>query len=159
MKTLKKSLCALLAVLMLAASLTACGGAKEVNTKTGSFDDMVAYLTGKGYIAKDAVPVDMLTTEGYITDNTGGEIPFAPFADKAQDFGGLWLMWWDSATPSAAYTDCFQNIAMNGGTIVYMGGACVLQTEAYSGNFAIAFAKGYEKADAALADFKALPNE
>lgn len=161
MKTLKRSICALLAMLLLAASLTACGSKDPapVNTKTGSFDDMVAYLTAKGYIAKDATPVDMLTTEGYVQDNTGGDFPFVPFADRAEDFGGLWLMWWDSETPSEAYTSCFENIAANSGTVVYMGGAAVLQTAAYSGNFAIAFAEGYAQADAVTADFNALPKE
>ena len=159
MKTLKKSLCALLAALMLAASLTACGsGAKAVNTKTGSFDDMVAYLTAKGYIAKDATPVDINTTAGYVTDNTGGQMPVAVVADKAQDYDGLWLFWWDSADPSDAYAN-YESMAANGGTIVIMGGACVIKPEASSGNFAIGFAEGYAKKDAALADFKALPKE
>lgn len=161
MKNLKKSLCMLLALLTLTVSLAACGSKDPtpVNTKTGSFDDMVAYFTDKGYIAKDTAPVDMLTTAGYLTDNTGGDFPFAPFADQAKDYGGLWLMWWDSATPSEAYSSCFENIAMNGGTVVYMGGAAILSTAAYSGNFAIAFAEDYAQKDAVLADFNALPKE
>ena len=40
---------------------------------------------------------------------SGGDIPYGPFADKAQDYDGLWLMWWDAAAPSEAYTNCFQN--------------------------------------------------
>ena len=159
MKARKSWTGALLALVMLTACLSACAGKEPtpVNTKTGSFDDMVSYLTEKGYIKKDTAPVDMLTTEGYLTDNTGGPFPFAPFADRAEDYGGLWLMWWDSETPSEAYTSCFQNIAMNGGTVVYMAGAAVLDTAAYSGNFAIAFADGYAQADAVTADFSALP--
>lgn len=153
--TAKRTLCALLA-LMLTLSLAACGGAKTVDPQTCTYDEMVAYLTAKGYIVKDAAPVDMLTTAGYVTDNTGGDMPFVPFADKAQDYDGLWLMWWDSAAPSEAYTSCFQNIAMNGGVIVYMGGAAVLPTAACSGNFAVAFAEGYAQKDAVLADFSAL---
>ena len=89
----KRTFCALLS-LVLVCGLAACGGAKAVDPKTCTYDEMVDYLTAKGYIPKDATPVDMLTTEGYLTDNTGGEIPFAPFADKAQDYDGLWLMWW-----------------------------------------------------------------
>ena len=159
MKTLKKSLCARLAALMLAASLTACGGgAKEVNTKTGSFDDMVAYLTEKGYIAKDATPVDINATEGYVTDNTGGQMPFATVADKAQDFGGLWLFWWDTANPTDNYST-YESMAANGGTIVIMGGAAILQPAGTSGSFAIGFAEDYAQKDAALADFNALPKE
>lgn len=157
-KTAKRTLCALLA-LVLTLSLAACGGAKAVDPSTCTYDEMVDYLTAKGYIAKDAAPVDMLTTAGYLTDNTGGDMPFVPFADKAQDYDGLWLMWWDSAAPSEAYTNCFQNIAMNGGVIVYKGGAAVLETKAYNGNFAIAFSADYAKKDAALADFTALSSK
>lgn len=151
----KRIACALLALVL---TLAACGGAKEVNTKTGSFDDMVAYLIAKGYIAKDAAPVDINTTEGYVQDNTGGQMPVAVVADKAQDLGGLWLFWWDAANPSDAYAN-YESMAANSGTIVIMGGAAVLQTAANSGNFAIAFAGDYAKADAALADFKSLPRE
>ena len=142
-KTVKRTICSLLA-LLLVCGLAACGGTKSVA------------LTAKGYISKDAVPVDMLTTEGYLTDNTGGDIPYGPFADKAQDYDGLWLMWWDAATPSEAYTNCFQNLAMNEGTIVYMGGAAVLETAAYNGSFAIAFGEGYAQKEAVTADFQAL---
>lgn len=154
-KTANRTLCALLA-LLLTFALAACGGAKSVDPKSCTYDEMVSYLTGKGYIAKDAAPVDMLATEGYVTDNTGGDMPFVPFADKAQDYDGLWLMWWDSATPSDAYTSCFQDIAVHGGVIVYMGGAAVLETAAYNGNFAIAFGPDYAQKDAVLADFNAL---
>ncbi len=160
MATLRRTICALLALLVLTASLTACGSKAPdpVNTKTSSFDDMVTYLTEKGYIVKDTQPVDMLTTEGYLTDNTGGGFPCAPFADRAEDYGGLWLMWWDAETPSEAYTACFETIAMNGGVVVYMGGAAILETAACSGSFAIAFAEDYAKADDVIADFSALPN-
>ena len=49
--TAKRTLCALLA-LMLTLSLAACGGAKTVDPQTCTYDEMVAYLTAKGYIAK-----------------------------------------------------------------------------------------------------------
>ena len=58
--------------------------------------------------------------------------------------------------PSEAYTNCFQNLAMNGGAVVYMGGAAVLETAAYNGSFAIAFAENYAQKDAVTADFQAL---
>ena len=151
----KRTLCALLA-LVLVCGPAACGGAKAVDPETCTYDEMVEYLTAKGYISKDAVPVDMLTTEGYLTDNTGGEVPFAPFADKAQDYDGLWLVWGDAAAPSEAYINCFQNLAMNGGTAVYMGGAAVLETAAHNGSFAIAFGDGYAQKEAAMADFQGL---
>lgn len=155
MKTLKKSLCALLS-LLLAASLAACGGAKSVDPSTCTYDEMVAYLTDKGYISKDAQPVDINTAEGYVQDNTGGDFAVCEVADKAQDFGGLWLFWFDAANNSELYQSNFQNIAMNGGTIVIMGGAAILETAAYNGNFAIAFAGDYAQADAVTADFTAL---
>lgn len=157
-KTALRTFCALFA-LLLTVGLTACGSVEPVDPATCTYDEMVSYLTEKGYIAKDATPVDMLTTEGYLTDNTGGSFPFAPFADKAQDYGGLWLMWWDSETPSDAYTSCFVNIALNGGMIVYMGGAAILETAAYNGNFAIAFAEDYAHKDAVISDFNALTSK
>lgn len=159
MRTLKKVLCLSLALLLLAVLFTACGekAPDPVNTSTCSYEEMVAYLTAKGYIAKDAAPVDINTTEGYVTDNTGGEIPYAAMADKAEDFGGLWLFHWEK--DSEAYNNVFVNAPANGNMLVYMGGACVLQAEAINGLYAVAFAEGYAQKDAVLADFNALPNK
>ena len=159
MRTLKKVLCLSLALLLLAVLFTACGekAPDPVNTNTCSYEEMVAYLTAKGYIAKDAAPVDINTTEGYVTDNTGGEIPYAAMADKAEDFGGLWLFHWEK--DSEAYNNIFVNAPANGNMLVYMGGACVLQAEAINGLYAVAFAEGYAQKDAVLADFNALPNK
>lgn len=159
MRTLKKVLCLSLALLLLAVLFTACGekAPDPVNTNTCSYEEMVAYLTAKGYIAKDAAPVDINTTEGYVTDNTGGEIPYAAMADKAEDFGGLWLFHWEK--DSETYNNVFVNAPANGNMLVYMGGACVLQAEAINGLYAVAFAEGYAQKDAVLADFNALPNK
>ena len=159
MRTLRKILCLSLALLMLTICFTACGkkAPDPVNTSTCSYEEMVAYLTAKGYIAKDAAPVDINTTEGYVTDNTGGEIPYAAMADKAEDFGGLWLFHWEK--DSEAYNNVFVNAPANGNMLVYMGGACVLQAEAINGLYAVAFAEGYAQKDAVLADFNALPNK
>ena len=159
MRTLRKILCLSLALLLLAVLFTACGekAPDPVNTNTCSYEEMVAYLTAKGYIAKDAAPVDINTTEGYVTDNTGGEIPYAAMADKAEDFGGLWLFHWEK--DSEAYNNVFVNAPANGNMLVYMGGACVLQAEAINGLYAVAFAEGYAQKDAVLADFNALPNK
>lgn len=155
-KLAKRILCATLALLLLC-GITACGKkAEPVDPAACTYDEMVQYLTDKGYIAEDAASVDMLTTEGYLTDNTGGDVPFGAFADEAKDYDGLWLMWWDSATPSEAYSNCFEYIEMNGGMIVYMGGAATLEAAAYNGNFAIAFAEDYAQKDAVIADFSAL---
>lgn len=157
MKDLKKALCLFLAVVLAAGCLVACGSKEPdpVNPASCSYEEMVAYLTAKGYIAENAKPVDINVTEGYVQDNTGGEFPFAPMADKAEDFDGLWLFYWKEG--SEAYENVYMNIAANDGMLVYMGGAAVLQSEAASGNFAIAFGEGYAKKDAVLADFKALP--
>ncbi|MGI6255965.1 MAG: hypothetical protein ACOYJZ_10120 [Acutalibacter sp.] len=155
---MRKIIAALMALLV-AAVAAACGaqGPEPVNTTTASFDEMVTYLTEKGYIEKDTQPVDMLTTEGYVTDNTGGEYPTAPFADQAEDYDGLWVMWWEPG--SEAYESCFANAAMNGNVIVYMGGAATLEPAAINGNFAIAFGPDYGEKDQVLEDFQALPNE
>ena len=146
MRTLKKVLCLSLALLLLAVLFTACGekAPDPVITNTCSYEEMVAYLTAKGFIAKDAKPVDINTTEGYVTD-------------KAEDFGGLWLFHWEK--DSEAYNNVFVNAPANGNMLVYMGGACVLQAEAINGLYAVAFAEGYAQKDAVLADFNALPNK
>lgn len=159
MKNWKRIACALLAAVLMVALFAACGGGSEpkaVNTKTGTYDEMVAYLKAKGYIANDATPVDMNTTAGYTQDNTGGEMPYSTIADKAEDWGGLWLVWFD---PNAEDQENYNSMASNGGTIVIMGGANIFQPAANSGRFAIAFAEDYAQKDAVLADFNALPKE
>ena len=158
---MKKLLCTVLALAMVFA-LAACGGGSDVepvDPETCTFDEMVAYLTAKGYITEGAEGVDMLTTAGYLTDNTGGSLPTAPFADRAADYDGLWLMWWDVAGESEAYQGVYVNMAANAGNIVYQGGAATLATSALNGPFAIAFAEGFADADAVLADFEALGAE
>ena len=157
---MKKALSLILVVAMLAMALVACGGGKKdpdpVNTKTGTFEEMVTYLTAKGFIAEGTTPVDINVTEGYHKDNTGEAFPIVVWADQAKDYGGLWLFWWDTENPTDAY-GTFENAAMNGNALLYMGGAAVLQAAGISGNFAIAFAEDYAKADDALAAFNALP--
>ena len=66
MKKTVKRISRALPALLLALVLAACGGAEAVDPATCTFDEMAAYLTEKGYISKDAAPVDMLTTEGGI---------------------------------------------------------------------------------------------
>ncbi len=156
-----KKLLSIVLALALCLSLAACGEKEPdpVNAKTCTYDEMVDYLTAKGFIAEGTTPVDINTTAGYVQDNTGGEMPFSTVADKAEDWGGLWLFWFDGANQSECYTSNFANIAMNSGTIVIMGGANILQTAGYNGYFAIAFAEDYAQKDAALEAFNALPNE
>ena len=159
MRTLNKILCLSLALLMLTICFTACGekAPDPVNTNTCSYEEMVAYLTAKGYIAEDCKSVNINETEGYVTDNTGGQIPYAVMADQAEDFGGLWLFHWEK--DSDAYNNVYVNAPSNGDMLVYMGGACILQAEAINGLYAVAFAEDYAQKDAVLADFKALPNK
>lgn len=163
MKRMKRLFCGLLAVLVLAMGLTACGEAgggdvAEVNTATGTYDEMVSYLTAKGYIAEDATPVDINTTEGYLIDNTGGEWTDLAVADKAGDYDGLWLFWWDPDAENE-YDEVFDFIAVNGNVILLGGGAAMIQLEGFSGNFGIAFGEDYAQKDAVLEDFGALPKE
>ena len=106
-------------------------------------------------------PSSHKTYRGYIDNHIKpsiGKIPLSKLSslDLQKLYDGLWLMWWDAAAPSEAYTSCFQNLAMNGGTIVYMGGAAVLETAAHNGSFAIAFGDGYAQKDAVMADFQGL---
>lgn len=159
MKTWKKALCAMLSIVMLTMCLAGCGSKEPdpVNANTGSFDEMVAYLTAKGYIAEDAVPVDINTTAGYHVDNVG-EFPVVVWADVAKDYDGLWLFWWDIENPTENY-ETVKYIMFNNGMLVYQGGAAVLETAATKGAFAIAFAEDYEHADAVLAAFYDLPSE
>ena len=161
MKNIVRKIALVLAVCLIAVCFTACG-AKEpdpVNTKTCTYDEMVNYLKAKGFIAKDAKPVDINTTPGYVKDNTGGEIPCFEIADKAEDFGGLYLFFWDGAKNSQLYQDRYENAVINGNTVVYMGGACVMSLEDINGYFGIAFKDGFAQKDAALKAFKALPNK
>ena len=44
---------------------------------------------------EDCEPVDINETTGYLTDNTNGEFTETKVADKAYDYDGLWLFWWD----------------------------------------------------------------
>ncbi|MBO4418759.1 MAG: hypothetical protein J5789_02920 [Oscillospiraceae bacterium] len=177
MKNLKNLIYVALSVLVIL-SLVACGGngssktttsnagsetttantdseAPTVKASTSSFEDMVAYLTAKGFIAKDAQGIDINTTAGYVTDNTQGEMPFSTVATKAVDYDGLWLFWWDK-DGDADVLQGWEYLDMNEGLIVIMGGANVLQSTAHKGYFAIAFAEDYARADAALEAFNAI---
>ncbi len=161
MKKMRRALCMIFALTALVAVLAACGSKEPdpVNTRTGTYDEMVEYFKAKGYIGEDVTPVDINTTAGYTKDNTGGEMPFSTVADKAEDWGGLWLFWFDGENQSECYLSNFADIEMHGGVIVVLGGANILEAAAYSGYFAIAFAEDYAQKDAVLADFNSLPSE
>lgn len=155
---MKKFVSLMLVLTLCVGMLAACGGVADPNPKTATYDEMVAWLTAKEFIAEGATPVDINVTEGYVTDNTGGSFPVAVLADKACDYDGLWLFWWDLENQTENY-DKYESMGNNSGTIVVMGGACVLTTEAQNGAFAIAFAEDYAQKDAVLEAFKALSAE
>lgn len=132
--------------------------APGLNTYESSWEDMVAHLTANGVIAADANQVDMLTTPGYLKMYDGTFNDTYAFADKAVDFGGVYLLWWNLVEPTSAY-DCYTGMFNNGGTIVVMGGMYTVTAVATpSGSFAIAFAEGYDEAakTSALEVFQAI---
>lgn len=158
MKKIKR-FAALLTAVLLTLSLVSCGGSSTPpNAKSASYDEMVAWMTQEGYIPEGTQPIDINTTEGYITDNTGGSFPTAVLADRAEDYDGLWLFWWDLENTTEAY-EVYQNMKMNSGVMMIEGGAAVLQTAGHNGAYAIAFASDYSNQDQVLEAFEALPTE
>lgn len=158
MKTGKKTWTALLISAVLAMGvLTGCGG-KTPNAGTATMDEMAAYFQEKGYIAKDAAPVNINETPGYLTDNTGGQFTDTVVADEAYDYDGIWLFWWDLENQTDNY-ETYESMTANSGTIVLEGGAAVLETSAKNGAFAIAFSEEYKDADKVLKDFQALESK
>lgn len=140
-------------------TICACGGgAKVPNAKTASYDEVIAYLKDGGVIADDSSPADINNAEGYVTDNTGGEFSAAEIADKAFDYDGLYLFWWDLDNPGDLKEN-YDSIANNGGVIVISGGAAILETSGQNGPFAIAFSQDYAQKDKALELFSAMPSQ
>lgn len=112
----------------------------EVNVYVSEYDDMVAYLQTQGVISADAEPVDMNTTAGYLWEYaTGMTTEAIAFADKAYDYGGVYLMWWDIANGSE-YEDYYSSYSFSTGTIAVGGGQYTLPFSSTSGFYAIAFA-------------------
>lgn len=150
MKKITSLLLAVLAVFV----LVGCGAAKAPSASTGSYEDVVAYMVEQKVISKDAAPVNINETEGYVVDNTEGQLPFSKVATVAEDYDGVWLFYFDQA--DAEVEAQFSSMDLNDGVIVIMGGANVLQTASHKGNFAIAFAEDYADKDAALKAFEGL---
>lgn len=159
MRKMRRSLCLVMTAAMAILCLGACGKDKVPNAADASYDEVVSYLKDGGVIADENGAIDINTAEGYVTDNTGGDFTVAQVADKAYDYDGLWLFWWDAANESDLYLENFQYIEMNGGVIVIAGGAAVIETSAYGGSYAIAFAEDYAKKDEALKLFNAMVQE
>jgi hypothetical protein len=109
------------------------------NVYATSYDDMVSYLKEQKVIEADAQGVDMNTTAGYLW--SGSDHNYASsaraFADKAYDYNGVYLVWWDIANGSS-YTDVYQSINVNGRAI-FAGGAFTFATASVNGYYAIGF--------------------
>ena len=88
----------------------------------------------------------------------GGQFTETQVADKAYDYDGLWLFWWDQENQTEMY-ETYQSMGANQGTIVLGGGAAILQTEAKNGAYALAFSEDYEKKQDVVDAFEALENE
>lgn len=71
-------------------------------------------------LSQDSEPIDINETPGYLQDNTGGEFTKAKVADKAYDYEGLWLFWWDQEEKSELYEE-YESMAAYQGTIVLGG--------------------------------------
>lgn len=161
MRKLTKKTAAIIAVLSICGMMTGCTAKEEkikVNASTSSYEDMVSYFEQEGFISEDCEPVDINETVGYLQDNTGGQFTETKVADKAYDYDGLWLFWWDQENQTELYEN-YQSMGVNQGTIVLEGGAAVLQTEAANGAYALAFSEDYEKKQDVIDAFEALKSK
>lgn len=109
-----------------------------LNAFTSSYEDVAAALglSGEG--------VDMLTNPGYVKKYDGTYDEAMAFADKAIDFGGVGLVWFDLVNGSE-YTENYNAMAVNSGVIVIMGGMYTVSTDANNGAFALCFAEGCDE--------------
>lgn len=112
--------------------------ADGLNTYESSYDDIVAYLIEQGAIAEDAEPVDIFTTEGYLTDNTGGSFPYDTFADLAYDYDGVYLLWWDLGGDSE-FASNYSTLQQNGIVVISGGAALFESVSVVSGCYALGF--------------------
>lgn len=131
-KKMKKTVAVIIATATVCGMTAGCTPKEEkieVNASTSPYEDMVDYFEQEGFILEDCEPVDINETTGYLTDNTNGEFTETKVADKAYDYDGLWLFWWDLENKTDLYGN-YESMATNQGTIVLAGGAAVLETEA-----------------------------
>lgn len=112
----------------------------EANVYVSDYDDVVSYLQGKGVLSSDTDPVNINETAGYLWDGSTYAVSTeaVAFADKAYDYDGVWLIWWDISNGSE-YEDVYTSMANNSGSIVVNGGQYSCPTSSYSGFYAIAF--------------------
>jgi hypothetical protein len=99
---------------------------------------MVAYLKEQNVITSDATPINISETAGYIKKNDGTYDDKRTFADKAYDYDGVWLFWWDIKGGSSNI-NVYDTMAYNDNVMVIGGGFYTLPATAYSGCYAIAF--------------------
>lgn len=122
--------------------------APGLNIYESGWDDMVAHLTEQGVISADAEQVDMLTTAGYLKKYDGTYEETYAFADKAVDFGGVYLVWWNLVEPTDAYS-CYTAMIQNSGSIVVNAGMYFVPVVFTNyGSFAIGFAEDYDETKA-----------
>lgn len=160
-KRMKKIVAAAIVIATVCGMMAGCTSKEEkieVNASTSPYEDMVDYFEQEGLISEDCEPVDINETPGYLTDNTNGQFTETKVADKAYDYDGLWLFWWDPENKTDLYEN-YESMAANQGTIVLAGGAAVLETEAVNGTYAIAFSEDYEKKQDAVKVFEMIENE
>lgn len=131
----------------------------EINAYKTDYDQMVAYLQKEGIIDVDAQAVDMNTTAGYANKYDGTKEDVVAFADKANDYNGVQLIWFDLLGGSEYASNC-SALTFNDGVIPVMGGMYTISTGAYNGSYALAFAEGYDetKMAAACDALKAIEN-
>lgn len=108
------------------------------NVYGSSYDEMVAYLIEKGVVDAAASPVDINATAGYFKKYDGTYDDFVATADKAYDYNGVYLFWWDIANGSE-YFDYWSGLKTNSGTIIVAGGEYTLPMTTSGGCYAIAF--------------------
>ena len=105
-KKMKKTVAVIIATATVCGMTAGCTPKEEkieVNASTSPYEDMVDYFEQEGFILEDCEPVDINETTGYLTDNTNGEFTETKVADKAYDYDGLWLFWWDLENKTDLY--------------------------------------------------------
>lgn len=136
----------------------------EINAYHSDYDAMVAYLKEQGVIAEGVEPVDMNTTAGYVkkSDGTYGEVK--KIADKAYDYGGVWLIWFDlkNIDPETSMKQYYDRLVA-GSVILFGGGAFSIELGdgAINGCFALMYGDNIseEQKTAYNAKFEAVSHE
>lgn len=174
----------LIFAMLCVAWMSGCGSAQSnaasVDLNTCTYEEFIAYLQAKGFIDKNAVPVDMNATAGYLVNelydddfNIVGYQSFSDkayaFADKAKDYNGLYVIWYDTAE-GAAFQETWESLSYGiylGDTEVsypmvfaedYSSYGMIPQLAANGSSFLLGFADDFDadQKEEILADFAAL---